>query len=173
MKRSYFNPLIVRLGIVVVVVSVVVGGLHQGSFDSAGAGDEGIVFGPVGSGFWYPAAEKDLRNMVDSFLADAHVEGVEGRIVALIAPHAGLPWSGPCAAFSFKPLKKQKIDRVIILAPSHSGGFRGISVLRADYYKTPLGLIKLDIDACKGLLPDDHAWLRCIYDDSGANRSFR
>lgn len=113
---------------------------------------ENDVFGPVGSGFWYPAEERALQGMVDSFLAKAKIKEFDGRITAVIAPHAAFRYSGQCAAFSFKPLIKQKFEKVIILAPSHVGGFRGLSILKADYYKTPLGLIKVDVDICESLL---------------------
>ena len=115
---------------------------------------EDDVFGPVASGDWYPATERELRRMVDSFLAEARIEELEGKIIAVIAPHAGFRYSGQGAAFSFKPLMKEKFDKVIILAPSHYIGFRGLSILKADYYKTPLGLIKVDVDICESLLKE-------------------
>ncbi|MCK4830025.1 AmmeMemoRadiSam system protein B [bacterium] len=129
-------------------ITIILGKKHETS-------SEHDVFGPVGrSDFWYPATEGDLRRMVDSFLDKAGVEELEGRVVAVIAPHAGFRYSGQCAAFSFKPLIKQKLEKVIILAPSHVGGFRGLSILKADYYKTPLGLIKVDVGVCESLLKE-------------------
>jgi hypothetical protein len=113
------------------------------------------IFGPVGSGFWYPSNETELRKLVDSFITKANVEEVKGRIVAVIAPHAGFIYSGQGAAFSFKPLINQKFEKVIILAPTHIGGFRGLSVFKADYYKTPLGLIKVDVGVCENLLKEN------------------
>jgi AmmeMemoRadiSam system protein B len=115
---------------------------------------ENDVFGPVASGDWYPAIESELRQMVDSFLAEASIEELEGKIIAVIAPHAGYRYSGQGAAFSFKHLMKEKFDKVIILAPSHYVSFRGLSILKADYYKTPLGLIKVDVDICESLLKE-------------------
>jgi len=112
------------------------------------------VFGPVASGDWYPETERELKRMVDSFLAEANVEELEGGIVAVIAPHAGFRYSGQGAAFAFKSLMKQKVHRVIILAPSHFAAFRGLSILKADYYKTPLGLIRIDVDVCESLLKE-------------------
>ncbi len=75
--------------------------------------------------------------------------------MAVIAPHAGFHYSGQCAAYAFKPLMKQNVNRVIILAPSHMGGFRGLSILKADSYGTPLGKIKLDSGICDNLLDEE------------------
>jgi hypothetical protein len=110
------------------------------------------VFGPVASGFWYPNDKEDLKQLVETYLSNVKIEKKRKNIVAVIAPHAGFAHSGQGAAYAFKPLKNHTISRVIILAPSHMGGFRGLSILKADYYKTPLGLIKIDTDICDSLL---------------------
>ncbi|MBI2557262.1 MAG: AmmeMemoRadiSam system protein B [Planctomycetes bacterium] len=52
-------------------------------------------------------------------------------------------------------LKDAGFNRVIILAPSHfmSGKrFRGVSILKVKNFKTPLGVIPVDEDACNQLL---------------------
>jgi AmmeMemoRadiSam system protein B len=113
------------------------------------------IFGPVASGPWYEPKEEDLKRAVDSFLAKANIKESEKKIVAVIAPHAGYRWSGKCAAYAFKPITKQKFERVLILAPSHTAYFRGLSILKADYYRTPLGLVKIDTDACENLLKEE------------------
>ena len=113
------------------------------------------VFGPVASGFWYPANRESLRNLATSYLSKATIGEIDGRIVAVIAPHAGIEHCGQVAAHSFAPLRKQKFKKVLILAPSHWGGYRGASILKANYYKTPLGLIELDLETCDKLLKAD------------------
>lgn len=159
MKRDSLNLSISRFGIrlaflATFIVSMQLGLLVFAEAETEKARSKNAVFGPVASGDWYPAGVKELRRMVDSFLAKASVEELEGRIVAVIAPHAGFRHSGQCAAFAFKPLIKQKVHRLIVLAPSHYAAFRGLSILKADYYKTPLGLIKVDVDVCESLLKE-------------------
>ena len=44
-------------------------------------------------------------------------------LIALIAPHAGYPYSGGVAAFSYAALKGRKFQRVVIIAPSHYEAF--------------------------------------------------
>ena len=112
------------------------------------------VFGPVASGSWYPGSESQLKEMVTSYLSNADIGRQASNIKAVISPHAGLSISGRTAAYSFKPLIGQDINRVIVLAPSHYALFRGLSIYKADYYKTPLGLIKIDTGVCENLLKE-------------------
>lgn len=159
MKKDSLNISILKFGIYLAFLAILIVSMQLGFLVFAEAEDEkarskNVVFGPIASGNWYPATERELRRMVDSFLTEVSVEELEGRIVAVIAPHAGFRHSGQGAAFSFKPLMKQKFDKVIILAPSHYVSFKGLSILKADYYKTPLGLIKVDMDVCESLLKE-------------------
>jgi AmmeMemoRadiSam system protein B len=157
MARDYSNLL--KSGMWAAFLALFIAGMQLDFSARAEVQDEkarskDVVFGPVASGDWYPATERELRRMVDSFLAEARIEELGGRIVAVIAPHAGFKYSGQGAAFSFKPLMNQRFGKVIILAPSHYARFRGLSILKADYYKTPLGSIKVDADICEGLLKE-------------------
>ncbi len=61
--------------------------------------------------------------MIDGFLAKAAPPPLE-NVVALVAPHAGYPYSGPVAAYSYALLKGRKFDRVVVIAPSHYEGLR-------------------------------------------------
>jgi len=70
---------------------------------------------------------------------------------AIIAPHAGYIYSGPVAASLYARVKNaaHRINRVILLGPSHRVGFRGIAASSADYFRTPLGDIPLAVDVIK------------------------
>ena len=48
-------------------------------------------------------------------------------------------------------VKGQDYRRVLILAPSHHSGFRGLSIADADAFRTPLGDIPLDLEAVEAL----------------------
>ena len=82
--------------------------------------------------------------MVDGFLAKAQVSPTSDPLIALIAPHAGYPYSGGVAAFSYAALKGRKFQRVVIIAPSHYEAFPFSSVYDGDAYVTPLGSIPVD-----------------------------
>ena len=68
---------------------------------------------------------------------------------AIIAPHAGLVYSGPIAATVYASLlaDKERIGRVVLLGPSHRVYLEGLALCSADYYETPLGKIEIDQEA--------------------------
>jgi len=117
------------------------------------------------AGAWYPADPGELSDYVDGLLDAAKAEPVEEPIRALIAPHAGYVYSGATAAQAFSLVRGREYRRVMVLAPTHRGGFAGISVADVDAYETPLGRIPLDTEAIAGLRgselvisdPDAHA----------------
>src|SRR5438309_249534 len=68
------------------------------------------------AGRWYPAQAAALRQAVDGYL-DAAALPEDGappaeRIIGLLAPHAGLMYSGPVAAHAFRALG-QALARVL------------------------------------------------------------
>jgi hypothetical protein len=103
---------------------------------------------PAVAGRFYPANAKELRSLVESCLAEAQAVEFKGRLLALIAPHAGYEFSGKVAGWSFKQVRKGEFQRVIVLATSHYGEFRGFSIMDVGAYATPLGEVPLDRAAC-------------------------
>jgi len=104
---------------------------------------------------WFPADRDALRKDVNRYLKNAGDVKVEGKPVALIAPHAGYTYSGPAAGFAFKPIVGKQYKRVILLGPSHRAGFSGASIANVDAYGTPLGNVPLDRTSCLKLLACD------------------
>ena len=96
------------------------------------------------AGTWYTSDPVRLRRELAGYLDRAEPPALEGKLVGLVAPHAGYMYSGGVAAWSYKLLSKDMFDRVLILAPSHRAGFTGASISDADGYRTPLGVVPLD-----------------------------
>ncbi len=110
---------------------------------------------PQAAGRFYPGNEIALKDQINTFLNNIPKQPLKGRPVALISPHAGYQYSGQVAAYGYNAIKDNGFTRVIILSPSHfkSGKrFRGASVLNVKNFKTPLGLIPVDQEACNQLL---------------------
>ena len=103
---------------------------------------------PAVAGRFYPADAKELRATVDACLAEAPAAEFKGRLLALISPHAGYEFCGKVAGCSYKQVRKGAFQRVIVLGPSHYGGFRGFSIMDVGAYATPLGDVPLDRPAC-------------------------
>lgn len=99
------------------------------------------------AGSWYPGDKEHLAAVVDAMLADARASKLDGRIAALVSPHAGYRFSGKAAAAGYALLRGQDIRRVIVLAISHHLPLRGVSVPDVTHFETPLGLIPLDAAA--------------------------
>ena len=100
------------------------------------------------AGGFYPADPAELGKMVDGFLAQAAPPALPD-LVALVAPHAGYQYSGPVAAWSYALLKAQvakgrKVERVVVIAPSHYEAFGFASVYDGAAYSTPLGAVPVD-----------------------------
>jgi AmmeMemoRadiSam system protein B/AmmeMemoRadiSam system protein A len=107
------------------------------------------------TGGWYPRSPEQLSVMLDGYFSKAAAKKLPGRVVAIVAPHAGFRYSGQCAAHAYKhldiPSAAGDIERVILLGVSHSSGFRGAAVSTFDYNATPLGNIPVDTAITKAL----------------------
>jgi hypothetical protein len=106
---------------------------------------------PAVAGQFYPGDAKTLRATVDACLSEAPAAEFNGRLLALIAPHAGYQFSGKVAGCSFKQVRKGEFQRVIVLGPNHHGYFRGFSIMDVGAFATPLGDVPLDRPACAKL----------------------
>jgi AmmeMemoRadiSam system protein B/AmmeMemoRadiSam system protein A len=87
--------------------------------------------------------------MIDDLLARVSLPPIDGPILAAVAPHAGYPYSGPVAAYTFAALRNQidagrHYSRVVVIAPSHYVAFGFTSVYDGDAYETPLGVVPVD-----------------------------
>jgi MEMO1 family protein len=99
---------------------------------------------PAVAGGFYPDAPAVLSAMIDGFLADARVEPVAAKAIAV--PHAGYVYSGPIAATAYAGVRHLagQVRRVVLLGPAHRYGFVGIAVPSADGLATPLGVVPVD-----------------------------
>lgn len=98
------------------------------------------------AGYFYPADPKQLQSEINSFLGSAKPLNDIKTIFGIVSPHAGYTYSGKTAAYAYRLLKGRNYKRVVIISPSHSEYFPGISVFNGDAYETPLGLLEVDKD---------------------------
>ncbi len=103
------------------------------------------------AGTWYPGAAPALQAAVSG-----HLAGVEatpaGDVVALIAPHAGLVYSGPVAAHAYRAVAGRRYDVVLLVGPSHYHGFEGVAVWPSGAFETPLGRVAIEAEVADRLL---------------------
>jgi AmmeMemoRadiSam system protein B len=98
------------------------------------------------AGSWYPDNPTRLAVELDLYLAKAAVEVTARSPRALIAPHAGLMYSGPVAAFAYKMLSGSSYRSIVLVGPSHFVPFRGVSIWPSGHWQTPFGAIAVDTD---------------------------
>jgi len=93
-----------------------------------------------------------LRKALGGFLSSGGPHAGEAPL-ALVAPHAGVAFSGAVAGRTFALLGAGTIRRVFLLGPSHYVGFEGIALPAADLaaYETPLGPLPVDRAALDSL----------------------
>lgn len=118
---------------------------------------------PAVAGMFYPAERAELAREVDRLLGEAEALAQSGARTdgldpgpspkAVIAPHAGYPYSGPVAATAFRRLRAARgsIRRVVLIGPSHRVPLRGLALPRSEVFATPLGRLQVDGEAVAAL----------------------
>jgi AmmeMemoRadiSam system protein B len=103
---------------------------------------------------WYPQEREELEREMDNFLSqksDRKIDNIHG----LIVPHAGYEFSGKIAGKAFSLLKNQrtnKVNRAVVLGPSHYIPMSGVLTSDKKEWETSLGdvkVIKTDFRAAK------------------------
>lgn len=96
------------------------------------------------AGRWYPGEARQLARSVDGYLEAARLPPIDGRVVAVIAPHAGHIYSGPVAGYGFAAARGLKPEIVAVVSPMHYPYQQPLLTCAHDAYETPLGTIPID-----------------------------
>lgn len=114
---------------------------------------------PAVAGSFYPGDPEELHKLITAYLDAAGPVSKEynnDKIMGIISPHAGYVYSGPVAACGYNYLAESKLDRFVVLAPSHRGRFNGASIIPKGLFKTPLGDVEIDSEIGEKLEKRDH-----------------
>jgi AmmeMemoRadiSam system protein B len=106
---------------------------------------------PAVAGTWYPGTAAALVRDVDRHLQDAP-DWTGGPIRAVIAPHAGLMFSGPVGAHAYKAASAGLYDTVVLAGPSHYVAFDGVAIYPRGAFATPLGDAEIDSTLAEALM---------------------
>jgi AmmeMemoRadiSam system protein B len=102
------------------------------------------------AGTWYPATTGALTQEVDAYL-NAADRGPAGALHAIVAPHAGLMFSGPVGAYAYKAAAAGEFDVAVLVGPSHYVGFEGAAVWSEGAFDSPLGPALVDTAGARAL----------------------
>ena len=100
-----------------------------------------------------PASAPASKSVPASALASTSVPASSDAVVAVVAPHAGMRFSGAVAGAAYAALGRAAVKRVFILGPSHQEAFVGIALPATDIsaFATPLGALRVDATALAAL----------------------
>jgi AmmeMemoRadiSam system protein B len=101
-----------------------------------------VVRPAVCAGSWYPADPDALRTALDAYLAGA--DPIADPVRAVLAPHAGLMYSGAIAGRAYGAVSRQHYDVVVLVGPSHFHRFEGVAVWGQGSFATPLGALTVE-----------------------------
>jgi len=97
------------------------------------------------AGQWYPGTRARLADAVDEHLASAALDAPAfDRLHAIVAPHAGLMYSGPVAAYAYNAARRSPYASVVLVGPSHFVPFDGVSIWPGGSWDTPFGEVPID-----------------------------
>jgi MEMO1 family protein len=106
------------------------------------------------AGTWYEGNPKALAHAVDTYLDQAVLPDLKGKVIALVAPHAGHIYSGPVAGYAFAAVRGLSFDLVAVLSPMHQPYIEPLLTSAHEAYGTPLGEVPVDRDALSQLDED-------------------
>jgi AmmeMemoRadiSam system protein B len=101
------------------------------------------------AGHWYPGNANQLTRMVDDFLGEAVT--ADKPLYGLLAPHAGLYYSGPVAGKAFRHTYHLDVTTVVIVAPSHHLYPAALLSTAHSHFETPLGYVPVATDLIEAL----------------------
>ncbi|MEO0093481.1 MAG: AmmeMemoRadiSam system protein B [candidate division WOR-3 bacterium] len=113
---------------------------------------EGIMREPAVAGQFYPGSKETLDKTVTKLLNSVTVPKITGKIIGIVAPHAGYEYSGQVAAHSYKLIANLDYKTVIIIGPSHRTFFEGAAVYSQGIWKTPLGEVAIDSKLAQAII---------------------
>ena len=87
---------------------------------------------------WYPARTAALRDEVSGYIERAPVLDLPGKVIGLVAPHAGYFFSGHVAGAAYRQVQGGDYDTVVVVGPDHRGITQGgLAYADFDVWRTP------------------------------------
>ncbi len=141
LKRSLAMGL--GIGGLVLAMSACGGDMKKTGGSMSGPAEKSVIPAQL-AGSWYSGDRQALTREIEGYLA-AVTGAPLPDVIALIAPHAGVRFSGQVAAYGYKQVAGRQFSRVIVMGPTHRTAMPNqVSIPSSSHYATPLGEIPLD-----------------------------
>ncbi len=115
---------------------------------------------PAVAGHFYKASPDALRKQVEGFIISG---ATRRKAVGIVAPHAGLIYSGSVAGAVYSSVEIP--DTLVLIGPNHTGLGAAVSLMAKGSWETPLGIVQIDEVLAASIL----AHSRRVQDDSLAH----
>ncbi len=106
-----------------------------------------MVRKPVVAGRFYPGSSGALRADIERMIDP---DSQKDKVIGLISPHAGYPFSGPVAGATISRI--EPADTFVIMGPNHTGMGAPFAIMTEGDWETPLGNIPVDSELGKLIL---------------------
>jgi len=121
-----------------------------------------VVRRPAVAGTFYPSDPADLSTMIERSYVHPLGPGkappskeTNAKVALIVVPHAGYEYSGPVAAHGYLHASSiAKPELIVIVGPNHYGIGSGVSTFGEGYWETPLGRLRVDLDASSKLVKE-------------------
>ena len=108
---------------------------------------------PAVAGSFYSADPEILLRDLEFLFSRALPSKTRGPVLAIIAPHAGYPYSGEVAASAYTQIDaKKKYKNIFIIGNSHRYAFDGAVIYASGNFLTPLGEIPVNRELANNLI---------------------
>ncbi len=112
---------------------------------------------PAVAGMFYPKDFQELEAQIRGCFVHPRGPGAlpvskrSKNLSAIIVPHAGYAYSGPCAAWAYKEIaESQFADTYLIIGTNHSAHSQTATLI--DDWQTPFGVVKVDAEFAQQLI---------------------
>lgn len=114
---------------------------------------------PAVAGQFYTLNPKLLSLEISNYLRKVPPQKIDGKVIALMVPHAGYIYSGQTAAYSYKiisDVSEKEFQTVIIIGNSHNYYLKKGAVYNKGRWRTPLGDVEIDEKLAEALLKNSN-----------------
>jgi AmmeMemoRadiSam system protein B/AmmeMemoRadiSam system protein A len=108
---------------------------------------------PAVAGSFYASDPGDLKRDLEFLFSRVQPSNKGGSLLAVIAPHAGYPFSGEVAANAYAQINPEKTyQNIFVIGNSHRYAFEGAAVYSSGNYQTPLGEVPVNLELAGELI---------------------